>query len=211
MQLYDYYRSSCAYRVRIALNVKQLDYTAIKIDLTQDQQHSEAYLKHNPQALVPTLFDDGHNYTQSLAIIEYLEEQYPSPPLLPGSSQERAQIRALALTIACDIHPLNNLRVLTALRKDWHAQPEQITRWYHHWLDLGLTAIEKQLAKQSRQQLFCYGDQITLADVCLIPQIYNAKRFELSLEPYPIICSIYEHCTQLPVFKNASPEVVDSK
>lgn len=211
MQLYDYYRSSCAYRVRIALAVKQLEYTAIKIDLTQDEQHATTYVDKSPQALVPTLVEGDHVLTQSLAIIEYLNEQYPSPPLLPSSPFERAQVRALALTIACDIHPLNNLRVLNTLRKDWQANPEQITQWYHHWLQEGLGAIEQQLAKYKRKTLFCYAETITLADLCLIPQIYNAKRFELPLEPYPVIQSIYEHCTQLPAFIKASPQQSDAK
>lgn len=211
MQLYDYYRSSCAYRVRIALAVKDLDYTAIKIDLTKDAQHAATYVNKNPQGLVPTLIDGDHILTQSLAIIEYLDEQYPSPPLLPATSLERAQIRALALTIACDIHPLNNLRVLNILRKDWQANPEDITKWYHHWLQEGLQAIERTLAQYSRKKSFCFGDKITLADICLIPQVYNAKRFECSLEPYPIIQSIYEHCTQIPAFITASPERNDAQ
>lgn len=211
MQLYDYYRSSCAYRVRIALAIKQLEFSTIKIDLTQDIQHSKDYLQYNPQALVPTLLDNDQVFTQSLAIIEYLEEQYPTPALLPKSAIERSQVRALALIIACDIHPLNNLRVLNKLRQDWQTSPEKITQWYHHWLQEGLSAIEQKLSQYSRKKPFCYTDRITLADVCLIPQVYNAKRFEFSLEPYPIIQSIYSHCTELSVFKSASPEVVDSK
>ena len=206
MQLYDYYRSSCAYRVRIALAVKELDYTAIKIDLTQGAQLAAAYRDYNPQSLVPTLVvEDQHILTQSLAIIEYIEECHPSPALLPSSALERAHVRALALTIACDIHPLNNLRVLNTLRKDWKANPEQITQWYHRWLQEGFDAIERQLAKYQRNKLFCYGDKVSLADLCLIPQVYNAKRFEFPLEQYPIIQSIYEHCNQLPAFIKASP------
>ena len=143
--------------------------------------------------------------TQSLAIIEYIEECHPSPALLPSSALERAHVRALALTIACDIHPLNNLRVLNTLRKDWKANPEQITQWYHRWLQEGFDAIERQLAKYQRNKLFCYGDKVSLADLCLIPQVYNAKRFEFPLEQYPIIQSIYEHCNQLPAFIKASP------
>ena len=211
MKLYDYYRSSCAYRVRIALAVKQLDYTAIKVDLTQDEQHAATYLDTNPQALVPSLLDGDHIITQSLAIIEYLNEQYPTPPLLPSTPLERAQVRGLALMIACDIHPLNNLRVLNTLRNDWQANPDQITQWYHHWLKEGLGAIERKLAKNTRKKLFCYTDNITLADLCLIPQVYNAKRFECSLEPYPIIQSIYEHCTQLSAFITASPQKNEAK
>lgn len=211
MQLYDYYRSSCAYRVRIALSIKELDYTQIKIDLTKDEQHSARYEKYNPQGLVPTLLDEENVFTQSLAIIEYLNEKYPAPPLLPSSIVERAQVRALALSIACDIHPLNNLRVLNTLRKDWQAKPEQITQWYHHWLQEGLDAIEQQLAQYNRKEGFCYGDCVSLADICLIPQIYNAKRFEFPLDAYPIIQSIYAHCIQLPEFIKASPEQNDVK
>lgn len=210
MQLYDYYRSSCAYRVRIALAVKELDYTAIKVDLTQGAQHTAAYQDYNPQGLVPTLVENQHILTQSLAIIEYIDECYPSPSLLPSTALERAQVRALALTIACDIHPLNNLRVLNTLRKDWKAHPEQITQWYHRWLQEGFDAMERQLAKYERNKLFCYGDKVSLADLCLIPQVYNAKRFEFPLEPYPIIQSIYEHCNQIPAFIKASPEQCDA-
>lgn len=211
MLLYDYYRSSCAYRVRIALEIKQLPYQRVKIDLTQDEQHTTQYQRYNPQGLVPTLIDEEHIFTQSLAIIDYLNEKYPSPPLLPSSKIDRAHVRALALSIACDIHPLNNLRVLNTLRKDWHAQPEQITQWYHRWLQEGLDAIEQQLAKYPRAEGFCFGDHVTMADICLIPQIYNAKRFEFPLNSYPIIQSIYAHCTQLPAFFKASPEQVDVK
>ncbi|MCX7091440.1 MAG: maleylacetoacetate isomerase [Legionellales bacterium] len=208
MQLYDYFRSSCAYRVRIALNLKQLDYTAVKVDLTQDEQHAPSYLDHNPQGLVPSLvLDDQHVLTQSLAIIEYLNEQYPSPPLLPTSALERAQIRAVALSIACDIHPLNNLRILNTLRKDWHANPEQVQNWYHHWLQEGFAAIEKQLVGYPRKQSFCFSDMATLADICLIPQVYNAIRFECPMAPYPTIQKIYEHCTQLPAFMQAAPSL----
>lgn len=206
MQMYDYYRSSCAYRVRIALAIKQLSYSSIKIDLTQAEQHAPIYQQYNPQGLVPTLLDDDRILTQSLAIIEYLDECYPDPPLLPATAYERAQVRSLALSIACDIHPLNNLRVLNILRSNWQASAEQIQAWYHHWLQEGFDAIEEQLSRSSRKQLFCYSNKVTLADICLIPQVYNAIRFEFSLEPYPQIQSIYEHCTRLPEFITASPE-----
>lgn len=207
MQLYDYYRSSCAYRVRIALAIKQIDYNAIKVDLTKNEQRAKIYQDYNPQGLVPTLIDDDdHIITQSLAIIEYLNEQYPTPPLLPQSAFERAQVRSMALSIACDIHPLNNLRILNTLRKDWQASPEQVTQWYHHWLEAGFDAIEKKLSEYSRKKLFCFGDTISIADICLIPQVYNAKRFEFSLEPYPIIQTIYDQCVELPAFIQASPD-----
>ena len=210
MQLYDYYRSSCAYRVRIALHLKKIEYQTIKIDLTQNEQHSAAYHVYNPQELVPTLVFNDHSLTQSLAIIEYLEDVYPEPPLFPTDPLERAYVRSLALTIACDIHPLNNLRVLNTIRKDWRASPEQITQWYHHWLRAGLDAFEQQLARQ-RPTRFCCGDRLSLADICLIPQVYNAKRFEFPLTAYPYIQCVYDHCMQLPAFIKTSPEQCDVK
>lgn len=205
MQLYDYYRSSCAYRVRIALNLKGLAYTIIPVDLTQDAQHAPEYQAKNPQALVPTLIDGAHTFTQSLAIIAYLDEQYPTPPLLPKTPIERAQARALALSIACDIHPVNNLRILNCLRKNWQANPEQIQEWYQHWIQEGFTAIEKQLASYPRQQAFCVADSVSVADICLIPQVYNALRFNCPMDPYPTIQNIYDHCTQIPAFMQAAP------
>ena len=201
MKLYDYYRSSSSYRVRIALQLKQLDYSIIAVNLTKDEQHAPSYQQQNPQGFVPTLVIDGQPLTQSLAIIEYLEECYPTPSLLPKSPLEKAKVRALALTIACDIHPLNNLRVLNTLRNDWHADATQVLDWYHHWLKEGFDAIETALANYPRKKLFCYAEQPTLADICLIPQVYNAKRFEFSLAPYPIIQDINDHCLTLPAFK----------
>lgn len=211
MKLYDYYRSSCSYRVRIALEIKQLDYSIIHVDLTQDDQHAPTYQVHNPQSLVPTLIDHKTSLTQSLAIIEYLNDSYPTPPLLPACAVQRAQARSLALTVACDIHPLNNLRVLNALRQDWHADSHQIQRWYHRWLQEGFDAIETQLAGSTRKKLFCYADHVTLADICLIPQVYNAKRFEFPLEKYPVIQAITDHCNTLPAFMNAYPKQTDTQ
>ncbi|MCR9191110.1 MAG: maleylacetoacetate isomerase [Gammaproteobacteria bacterium] len=206
MKLYDYYRSSSAYRVRIALALKQIDASIIPINLREGEQCTSAYLSHNVQGLVPTLIDNDHTLTQSLAIIEYLDECYPTPPLLPASPYERAQVRAFAQIIACEIHPLNNLRVLNTLREEWQADPEQIQTWYHHWLKKGFDAIESQLTQYPRNEPFCYTNQVTLADICLVPQIYNAKRFEFSLEPYPMIQSINNHCETLPAFIQAHPK-----
>jgi hypothetical protein len=205
MRLYDYYRSSCSYRVRIALNWKALCFEKVNIDLLKAEHHAANYQKLNPQGLVPALEDQGQYITQSLAILEYLEEIYPTPALLPKAPYDRAQVRSIALMIACDIHPLNNLRVLNTLRKDWQANATQITQWYHHWLREGFAAIEKKLSEHPRNQPFCYADQVTLADICLIPQVYNALRYEFSLDPYPIIRAINQHCLSLPAFEKAQP------
>ncbi len=205
MRLYDYYRSSCSYRVRIALNWKQLSFDKVAVDLLKEEHHRADYYTLNPQSLVPALEDHGQCITQSLAILEYLEEAYPTPALLPETPYERAQVRSLSLMIACDIHPLNNLRVLKTLRHEWHADSSQITQWYHHWLREGFTAIEKKLSDHPRKQPFCYADQVTLADICLIPQVYNALRYEFSLKPYPIIGAINQHCLNLTAFAKAEP------
>jgi maleylacetoacetate isomerase len=205
MRLYDYYRSSCSYRVRIALNWKALCFEKVNIDLLKAEHHAANYQKLNPQGLVPALEDQAQYITQSLAILEYLEETYPTPALLPQAPYDRAQVRGIALMIACDIHPLNNLRVLNTLRKDWQADATHITQWYHHWLREGFDAIEKKLSEHPRNQPFCYADQVTLADICLIPQVYNALRYEFSLDPYPIIRTINQHCLSLPAFEKAQP------
>mgnify|MGYP000538246310 CR=1 FL=1 len=207
MILYDYFRSSACYRVRIALNLKQISYQKIPIHLTQDggAQHTPQYQQINPQQLVPTLDENGHILGQSLAIIEYLEELYPTPALLPKTPLLRAHIRELATTIACDVHPLNNLRVLDYLRKQQALDDAQIQAWYHHWLKLGLDAFEQRLQKLQRKNPVCSGDDVTLADICLIPQVYNAHRFQFSMDNYPIINEIYAYCTQLSAFQNAAP------
>ena len=205
MRLYDYYRSSCSYRVRIALNWKQLLFDKVAIDLLKEEHHTADYQMLNPQNLVPALDDHGQCITQSLAILEYLEETHPTPALLPETPYERAQVRSLSLMIACDIHPLNNLRVLNTLRHEWQADSSHITQWYHHWLREGFAAIEKKLSDHPRKKPFCYGDQVTLADICLIPQVYNALRYAFSLEPYPIIGAINQHCLSLPAFAKAKP------
>lgn len=208
IKLYDYFRSSCSYRVRIALNIKGLAYDKIPIHLLQDggMQHHPSYRALNPQGLVPTL-DIGHQLiTQSLAIIEYLDEIEPTPPLLPTHPLDRAHIRSLALLIACDIHPLNNLRVLNQIKTAFHADEEAVTTWYHHWLKSGFDALEARLSALPRSQSVCFQDAPSLADVCLIPQVYNALRFNFSLEHYPLIQQIYDHCMTIPAFNDASPE-----
>lgn len=208
MKLYDYYRSSCSYRVRIALNLKKITYEKIPIHLTQNggMQHQPSYQAINPQRLVPTLDINDHYLTQSLAIIEYLEEIEPNPPLLPKHPLERAQIRSLAYLIACDIHPLNNLRVLNQLKQSFDANEENITSWYHQWLKAGFDAFEEKLSQLPRSKPVCLKNDVSLADICLIPQVYNAIRFKFPLDNYPLICDINRYCLTLPDFQNATPE-----
>lgn len=209
MKLYDYYRSTASYRVRIALNYKNINYESLPVHLVNDggEQHYAQYLKLNPQGLVPTLDENGHILSQSLAIIEYLDEICPTPPLLPSNPLGRSQVRSLAMIIACDIHPLNNLRVLQQLKSQFHATEEQTNEWYHHWLNLGFQAIEEQLKKLPRKSHVCYGNEVSLADICLIPQVYNAKRFRFSMDPFPLINKINDYCSTIDAFINASPEV----
>lgn len=210
MKLYDYYRSTASYRVRIALNLKQLTYETIPVHLLNNggEQHTPEYKKINPQSLVPALDlgTDEPPLTQSLAILEYLEETHPSPALLPQDPRARAEVRSLALIIAADMHPLNNLRVLKQLRTQFNASDDDVTRWYHHWLQLGFDAFEEKLKHLPRESSFCYGNHVSFADVCLIPQVYNANRFEFSLKAYPQIQAIVEACLALEAFQNAAPE-----
>lgn len=212
MKLYDYYRSTASYRVRIALNYKGINYDSIPVHLTNHggEQRFANYLKLNPQGLVPTLDIQEHILSQSLAIIEYLEEISPSPPLFPQNPLGRSEVRSLALIIACDMHPLNNLRVLQQLKHQFQATEEQINEWYHHWLKLGFDAIETRLNDLPRKNHVCYGQEVSVADVCLIPQVYNAKRFTFSMANYPLINKINEHCLTLDAFINATPEAVQA-
>ena len=212
LTLYSYFRSSAAFRVRIALAIKELDYETVAIHLLKGggQQHLPMYRSLNPMGLVPALkIEEGDSeasvLTQSLAILEYLEERYPQPALLPQDAYARAEVRSLALTVACDIHPLNNLSVTEYLKRELKASDEAKQAWYKHWIDRGFAAIEQRLAGFDAQR-FCYGDQLTLADICLIPQVYNARRFGCEPERYRHITSIYEHCMSLPAFQHAAPE-----
>ena len=209
MKLYDYYRSTASYRVRIALNFKKIHYEMLAIHLVNNggEQHNPNYLKLNPQGLVPTLDENGHILSQSLAIIEYLEDINPSPALLPQNPLGRGQIRSLAMMIACDMHPLNNLRVLQQLKQQFQATEPQINEWYHHWLKQGFDAFEAQLHKLPRKNHVCYGQDISLADICLIPQVYNAKRFHFPMDNYPLINEINDYCLTIDAFSNAAPEV----
>ncbi|MDX1676628.1 maleylacetoacetate isomerase [Arsukibacterium sp.] len=206
MKLYSYWRSSAAYRVRIALHLKQLSFETIPVHLLKDggQQHSAEYQQLNPNQLVPTYVDGDLSLNQSLAIIEYLDEIYPEPALLPEDPVAKAQVRSLALDIACDIHPLNNLRILQYLTGPLALNEDQKTEWIHHWLHTGFNPLEQRL--QTTAGEFCYGDNITLADLCLVPQMYNALRFKLDTLEYPTISRIYHHCQQLAGFALAAPE-----
>ena len=206
MKLYGYFRSSAAFRVRIALNLKKLDYDTAAIHLPRGDQAQPGFLGVNPQGLVPALEADGHTLIQSLAIIEYLDETHPLPPLLPRDAAGRARVRALAAIVACDIHPLNNLRVLRYLQDPLGHDQGAIGTWYNHWLDTGFRAIEPLLAGDSRTGAFCHGEQPGLADIALVPQVINAGRYRLDLAPYPTIRRIFESCMQLDAFAAAHPE-----
>jgi len=209
LQLYTYFRSSAAYRVRIALALKGLAYESLPIHLLHDggQQFTSAYRATNPQALVPSLQTDAGVLTQSLAIIEYLEETAPGQgsALLPADALGRARVRALAQAVACDIHPLNNLRVLRYLTRELAVDEEAKNRWYRHWVEEGLAVFERRL-DDGQAGRFCHGDTPTLADCCLVPQVYNAQRFKVDLGAYPEISRINAECMRLPEFAAAAPE-----
>jgi len=207
MKLYTYFRSSAAYRVRIALNLKGLDYGSVPVHLLRDggQQLLPAYREINPSALVPTLDDDGALIGQSLAIIEYLEESHPSVPLLPADALGRARVRMLALTVAADTHPLGNLRVLKYLTGELGQSEQAKLAWQQHWLHTGMAALEALLASSSDTGLYCHGDTPTLADCCLVPQVFSAQRFGVDTAPYPTIMRIHAACAGLPAFQQAHP------
>jgi maleylacetoacetate isomerase len=207
MQLYTYFRSSAAYRVRIALNLKGLEYESLPVHLTRGggEHRKSDYLALNPQGLVPFLVDGEARIAQSLAIIEYLEETHPQPPLLPRAAAERARVRSLALAIACDIHPLNNLRVLEYLRGPLSLDAAAVNTWYAHWIAGGLRGLEMEAAHADRRHLV--GTHVTLADICLVPQMFNARRFGCDLAPYPRLTEISAHLEGLPAFAKAAPEV----
>ncbi|WP_027994383.1 maleylacetoacetate isomerase [Simplicispira psychrophila] len=215
LQLYSYFRSSAAYRLRIALHLKGLAFDTVPVHLLKGggEQLQSAYRAINPAGLVPALQCDsngsgsGHTVTltQSLAIMEYLEETHPQPPLLPADALGRARVRALTLTVACDIHPLNNLRVLTYLSGELHASGDARNAWARHWMALGFAALEEHLAHSPATGLCSHGDTPTMADCCVVPQVFNAQRFHLDLAPYPTLVRIAQHCEALPAFIAAHP------
>ncbi len=205
MQLYNYFRSSASYRVRIALALKGLDYDYLPVHLPRNEQFAESYAALSPARLVPLLKDDDTLVSQSLAIIEYLEETHPLPALLPQAPAERARVRALALDIACEIHPLNNLRVLRYLVKDLKVSEDDKNRWYRHWVETGLEVVEQRLAGSAATGRFCHGDAPTLADVVLVPQIHNAQRFECRLEHVPTVMRVFETCMGHDAFAKTQP------
>ena len=208
LKLYTYFRSSASYRVRIALNLKGLACEAVPVHLVQDggQQHAPAFTALNPSALVPVLQDGDATLTQSLPIIEYLEEQHPTPALLPTDAPGRARVRALAQGVACEIHPVNNLRVLRYLEQQFGIDAEGRNTWYRHWVETGFAALERLLAESPDTGRCCHGDTPTLADCCLVPQVFNAERFKVPLAPYPTVRRIAEHCRALEPFRAAAPE-----
>jgi maleylacetoacetate isomerase len=209
LKLYGYWRSSAAYRVRIALNLKGLEYDQVPVHLIRDggDQHRPEYAATNPQRLIPVLQHGQRMIRQSLAIIEYLDELWPDPPLLPGTPRDRARARALALLVACDIHPLNNLRVLQYLEREYNAPLSEREAWIRHWIEDGFAAFEALLVEDLSRGEFCEGESPGIADCCLIPQVYNARRFGVNLDPYPNIRRIEAACLALPAFDAARPEL----
>jgi maleylpyruvate isomerase len=207
MKLYGYFRSSAAFRVRIALNLKNLDYESAFIHLRRGDQRQPGFLDVNPQGLVPALETDDALFIQSLPIIEYLDETYPSPPLLPRDAKGRARVRALAAIVACDVHPINNLRVLRYLLRPLGHDEAAVETWYNHWIAEGFGALERLLAGDGQTGRFCHGDTPGLADVVLVPQVFNAHRYQsLDLTPYPTIVRIYETCLNINAFAAAHPD-----
>jgi maleylacetoacetate isomerase len=205
MDLYNYFRSSASYRVRIAMALKGIEYTYKAVHLTKNEQFNESYAAVSASRLVPLLQDGDVRLTQSLAIIEYLDETHPEPALLPRDALGRARVRALSYDIACEIHPLNNLRVLRYLVNDLKLSEEDKNRWYRHWVETGLEAVERQLA-DPRTGRFCHGDTPTMADLCLVPQIFNARRVDSRLDHVPTVMRIYGECMKLAAFEETRPE-----
>ncbi len=205
LELYTYFRSSASFRVRIALNLKGLDYTSHVVMLPNGDQSRPEFVAANPQALVPVLIDGSVRLAQSLAIIEYLDETHPPATLLPVDPLGRARVRSLSQLIACEIHPLNNLRVLRYLKRSLGQEQPAIDTWYRHWCAEGLAALERDLVANPGTGQFCFGDTPTMADCCLVPQIFNAQRFETDLTPFPTVMRIFGACMQLPAFDAAQP------
>ncbi len=205
MKLYTFFRSSAAFRMRIALNFKHLAYAPQVVSLPKDEHKLSSYLAVHPQGLVPALEDGGKIFVQSLAMMEYLEETRPQPPLLPANAEDRAYVRAVAQIIACEIHPLNNLRTLRYVKKSYGLDDAGVNVWYRHWIAEGLNGLEIFLASSRKSGKYCYGDQITIADCCLVPQVFNAQRYQCDLAPYPTVMAIFEECMKLDAFIDAQP------
>ncbi len=208
LKLYSYWRSTAAYRVRIALNLKRLSYQTIPVHLVKDggEQHKPEYREKNPHGLVPLLDDNGKLLSQSMAICEYLDETHEGPGLLPSEPFLRAQVRSVCQTIACDIHPINNLRILQYLKGQMGVSDNAKNTWYSHWVQQGFSALEVQLSAQENQCQFAFGEEPTLADAFIVAQMYNARRFEIPLDDYPRLVAIEQHCLTLDAFKDAQPE-----
>ncbi|MEW6990741.1 maleylacetoacetate isomerase [Colwelliaceae bacterium 6441] len=206
MKLFGYWRSSAAYRVRIAVNLKNIDVESVPVHLVKNggEQHSSDYVSVNPTHLVPTFIDDDIVLNQSLAIIDYLDAKFPEVALYPENINDKALVQALSLDVACEIHPVNNLRVQQYLANHLGADEQAKLAWSHHWMTTGFAAVEEKLTKTAG--LYCFGDNVTVADLCLIPQVYNANRFKVDMTPFPIINAIVERCNQLPAFIKALPE-----
>ena len=202
--LYEYWRSSASYRIRIALNLKKIDYESRPVNLLTGEQQSEEYRALNPQGFVPMLEIDGHRLTQSLSIMVYLDQVYPDDPLMPRDPVDGAHVRAMALTIACDIHPLNNLRVLKYLSNELGLPQEERDAWYIHWIREGLPALERMAEAGAGK--FLFGDEPTIADVCLVPQLFNARRFNVPLDEYPTLLRAEENANQIEAFAAAHPD-----
>jgi maleylacetoacetate isomerase len=209
VKLHGYFRSSATYRVRIALNLKGVPWQSVVVDLRAptSAQHTREFRVLNPHGLIPVLVDGERTLTQSLAILEYLDETHPQPPLLPRDPAARAAVRALALAVACDIHPLNNLRVLNYLRTPLGHDESAVNAWYAHWIAQGFAALERDAARLSGDGRHMYGTAVTLADVCMVPQMFNARRFNCDVTPYPTLRAICAHLESLPAFAQAAPEV----
>lgn len=205
MKLFGYFRSSASFRVRIALNIKGLSFDQQSLNLVAGEQRLPEFRTINPQGLVPVLVDGERLLTQSMAIIEYLDETHPQPPLMPADALGRARVRSLTQLIGCDIHPLNNTRVLRYLSRDLKLDEATRNTWYRHWIAEGLSALEQRLMNESKADDFCHGGAPTLADCCLVPQIFNAKRYDCDLAPYPVVMAVFDRCMALDAFQRAAP------